>query len=1773
MKKVFFLSSLLALLLAATASAQLVDISAPDNIATEGGTDTATFEILLDDEGNADITLDVAIVAAGTGASPSDYILNPPLAGLVIPSGAPGITITVTATEDAAAESDEDLRLEIRPGPGYVVGPNNQASITIPANDFGVTNTGDFSANATPAEREGTLRQAIENSNSFGSNSAIITFADFPFHNGPPQTIATGDELSITAGVEIQGPGADQLTVTNVQDERILQLSDPDDAVTATIIGIHFAGGDALDSGPDGSGGGIYSGSQDGTGGLELTLRECAFTGNRAVAGGGVAFASDDGILTIERCLFEGNSASLEGGALAFSDGLELRITDSTFANNGSADRAGGLMLATGTVSIVHPTIAGNHSDLDAGDAGGGLFLEPGVECLSHNTIIAGNTRGISIPEPDEISGSLDPLSRHNLIGDPTSAGGLVDGTLGNLVGTEDPGNPGLRIPFPLEQILETVPGDVSSPLVNHHGGPTRAIRPVSGSPAIEQGDQGVVMSEFDQRGDGFPRVVDAFPDLGLVDGGAPDIGAIEFAPILVTTTTDEDDGTTDPGVGDGTSLREAINMANFYPGNDLILFSRGFNNTADFFDPGAPKVIRPNVQFDVHGSLEIRGPGADLLTLDGDVDLSGTSNPGDTRLFTFQDLFLEAQEPSCTVSGLTLANGNQWSQGNLEDGGGIHNGVSLLITDTVIRNCSATSGGGIFNTGTLNLFRTEIHDNSASDAGGGIFADDLIDGGNTTVQGSTIARNSASHGGGLSIGGGSWQVVNSTISQNDASDGGGIFYENGSARIVNSTIAENTAGNSTSGGGIHFSGFVTSPALEIDNTIVAGNTALGAFPADIAGGQIPQGSVNNLIGDAASSGGLIDSVDGNIVGEGGTGTIAFNTILEPLADNGGLTPTYFPAPGSPALDAGDDSSASFNSGTLLATDQRDEPRFLGPAVDIGSVESEGDPLTLDPINDQFVSELDLLEFTASATDESGIGGNILFSLEDGASGSVPGGADIDPLSGSFSWQTQEEDGPGFYQFDVVATLEDDPAITARQTVFVDVFEINANPTLGPINNQTVTAGDTVSFTATASDPDIPENDLSFSLDSASENLGMQIDAQTGEFLWTPNTPGPFTVTVTVSDNADPELTSSRTFNILVNPGSSPIVSLSSVGFVHEPNSFSQAPPSSLPPADIVVDRGTTFGDLTVNLRIDDASLAAYNADFTVSLIGPSVNTPILFSGDPLEATVTIPDGASAANLRVEVIDDPAAEADEPLILSLLAGPGYDVGSTDEVQPVIAQNDYVVTNGQDFDPIADPDAGEGTLRQAVINAKAGLIMASASPERANISFTSSVPAEIILSNGPLLLDTTGFNIRGPGSDELSLSAAGSSRVLIAYDPSTPGNTFAIYNLDISGGFTSGSGGGIFNSETLRLEGCTITNCIANHGGGITNEGTLILQDSAVRDNFAAVYGGGIDNFGGDLFVGTSTVAGNSANFGGGIESSAGATLSIQDSTISGNDASFSGGGIDCFTGSATLVNTTISGNSAGYGGGLFNEQADVTISQSTIANNSASSSSGGLLCSSNVPAGNTLLYNSIVAGNPGGDIGSGDPAFVEVDPASNSNLIADADNSGGLTDGTAGNLVGMSGSGVLPIDSIIAPLADNAGPTLTHALVEDGPAVDRGNNLFAKLPPFDDAAPALSFDQRGPVFDRVFNSTVDIGAFEWAPEIMRALACELSDGPAATITWRSTPGEQYDVLCSTDLKNWVTIATHVPATGDVTGYTDENPPAGQAYFIIRKSKAGSGIAP
>jgi hypothetical protein len=90
----------------------------------------------------------------------------------------------------------------------------------------------------------------------------------------------------------------------------------------------------------------------------------------------------------------------------------------------------------------------------------------------------------------------------------------------------------------------------------------------------------------------------------------------------------------------------------------------------------------------------------------------------------------------------------------------------------------------------------------------------------------------------------------------------------------------------------------------------------------------------------------------------------------------------------------------------------------------------------------------------------------------------------------------------------------------------------NTPPVLDVIDPLTVFLTETVTFTATATDPEVPPQTLTYSLEGAPPSA--TIGASSGVFSWTPDTAGTNTFTVRVTDNGSPQLSDSQTVVVRV---------------------------------------------------------------------------------------------------------------------------------------------------------------------------------------------------------------------------------------------------------------------------------------------------------------------------------------------------------------------------------------------------------------------------------------------------------------------------------------------------------------------------------------------------------------------------------------------------------------------------------------------------------------
>lgn len=321
-------------------------------------------------------------------------------------------------------------------------------------------------------------------------------------------------------------------------------------------------------------------------------------------------------------------------------------------------------------------------------------------------------------------------------------------------------------------------------------------------------------------------------------------------------------------------------------------------------------------------------------------------------------------------------------------------------------------------------------------------------------------------------------------------------------------------------------------------------------------------------------------------------------------------------------------------------------------------------------------------------------------------------------------------------------------------------------------------------------------------------------------------------------------------------------------------------------------------------------------------------------------------------------------------------------------------------------------------------------------------------------------------LQGPGAGSLAIDGGTSVPELRLLDVAA-GARLSVSDLTL----THGGGAGLSHRGAgLRVQGGVVSVQRVTLSGNLTN------QD-----------GGAIAVEGGSVEVSQSTITGNSGvsiSRGGGIFLGGG-DLRITDSEISANNAggfSGDGGGIGCAGGSIEIANSTISGNtSATSGGGLAAVSAtDVRLVNVTVTGNRAPSGGG-------IGGEGLELHNSLVAGNTALDGVTPSDCLLPSLPwlANDGNLFGSAGNAAGCPTGNANDVYP-----VVSLQQILDPmLADNGGPTSTHALVEYSPALGRANaSVCAAAPP----GGVGGVDQRGQIRPP---QSCDIGAFELASTI------------------------------------------------------------------------------
>ena len=362
------------------------------------------------------------------------------------------------------------------------------------------------------------------------------------------------------------------------------------------------------------------------------------------------------------------------------------------------------------------------------------------------------------------------------------------------------------------------------------------------------------------------------------------------------------------------------------------------------------------------------------------------------------------------------------------------------------------------------------------------------------------------------------------------------------------------------------------------------------------------------------------------------------------------------------------------------------------------------------------------------------------------------------------------------------------------------------------------------------------------------------------------------------------------------------------------------------------------------------------------------------------------------------------------------------------------------------------DGGSGTLRSIVTLAGEG----------DTVDATGLSCGTIALTQGAIAVYQDDLVIAGPGASALAIDGANADRVFAHYGH----GTLALQGISVRNGFARVTGyhvtGGacIISNGYVSIERGTVSGCVAEgegaYGGGITARGVGIysstLSGNIARgshaNTFTAAYGGGAMAYRGYATIIGSTISGNRATH-----------------TPTDTHGSYCTGGGIFSDGGGYVYGST---NTARFktGGGVFARVFyPMRIDNSTIASNTSGRPGAGIYLAGIANA--LTLRSSIVAGNLTTGVHDDIAAMTAFTIGGSNNLVIAAAANVTLPPGT------------IHADPMLAPLANNGGPTQTMGLLAGSPAIGAGSNPNG-----------YANDQRGGGYPRVVGAAVDIGAFE-----------------------------------------------------------------------------------
>ena len=417
----------------------------------------------------------------------------------------------------------------------------------------------------------------------------------------------------------------------------------------------------------------------------------------------------------------------------------------------------------------------------------------------------------------------------------------------------------------------------------------------------------------------------------------------------------------------------------------------------------------------------------------------------------------------------------------------------------------------------------------------------------------------------------------------------------------------------------------------------------------------------------------------------------------------------------------------------------------------------------LGAVADQTANEGELLAFTVTGTDNDVPAQPLLYELV----GDVPPGAQIDSLTGEFTWTPTEEQGPAAAQITVQVSDSVTPPLSATSTFTVTINEVNQAPVVESVSNESVTVNEeeAVSVTIAAIDLDVPANSLTYSL-GAGALEGASIDPSSGVFSWIPSKaqgPSDNTIAVVITDDGTPSLSAEATFTVVVNEINSP-PTLAAIG-----------------------DQTVVEGEvLTFTVAGSDTDVPAQELSYSLALGAPEGAAIDPITGDfswtssevqgPFTGTISVrvtdngtPIGRSSQDVNITV-----EEANTAPVLSALSDQIVSVGDTLTVEAAATDVD-LPANALQF------SIGTGAPAGAVIDTTSGVF--TWTPTVDQVSPGTSITI-VVTDDGPgTLFNEQSFNVEVKEGVNLPPALSAITDQTVPENGSTPGIAFTLTDAD------------------------------------------------------------------------------------------------------------------------------------------------------------------------------------------------------------------------------------------------------------------------------------------------------------------------------------------------------------------------------------------------------